>query len=375
MSDMVNKLAFRFYRQAAAGKSRNFVFSPYCLMTAFALAREGAAGKTAEEMDKVFSFSAGPEKRKDAAAKIAKALEISSDGTDFADASSLWLQKGTYILPEYEKRVKKFCGAKTHTADFLTNSEKSRGKINSWTEKNTRGLIKNLLPQNSINKFTKMILVSAVYFYGEWQDKFIKFCTKAELFYPHFSKKKSVKMMRKTEFFPYCQKNGVQYLSLPYIYDGDEEDSGMEMLIVLPKDKGTFIQTEKHLSPQDIANIRKEMKTEYVSVSIPKFKIRYSAELKEYMYKLGMKTPFSYKADFSGITDAYKLKIDSALHKAYISVTEDGTEASAATAIFGGYYGCPPKPKHIFRANKPFIFFIREKKTGLILFMGKLENP
>ena len=169
-----NEIAFSFYRKKAAGKEGNFFFSPYSMRAAFAMAREGAKGETAAEMDKVFSFPSDNAAMQIEMNTIAEAAAQAAQGSIFSDANSFWAHNNYKFLPEYVSALKKHYNAAAENADFVTNAEGARKKINSWTSDKTNGIIKELLAKGSVDPLTRLVLVNAVYFKGTWQKAFDK---------------------------------------------------------------------------------------------------------------------------------------------------------------------------------------------------------
>lgn len=374
MIEQANEIAFSFYRKAVAGKDRNFVFSPYGIRMAFSMVREGAKCQTAEEMDNVLHFPAAAGERLSATDSIIRIAKKATEGIDFHTANSLWAQKGILLLPKYEKCLKKHFGSSINIEDFQTDPEKARKRINSWVEENTKGLIKRFNPPGSINELTRFILLNAVYFYAEWKEKFIAEHTERKRFYPHSGEKQYVQLMARASVFHYVRKKGVQYLSLPYANCGKEYDEGLEMLVILPKDKDSFDKTEMNINSKKITEIRQKMEARFGLAFIPRFDFSSSFNLSRELSHMGMKDAFTKNADFSGISEKEKLFINSANQKTFISVNEDGTKAGSVTGMMMLSKGRGPDIQFTFRANKPFIFLIRDIKTGLIFFMGKLTN-
>ena len=371
-----NEIAFSFYRQKAAGKQENFFFSPYSMRSAFAMAREGAKGKTAAEVDKVFSFPSENAEMRLEMRSMAESAAQAAKGSEFSDANSFWADISHKFLPEYVSSLTENYHAAAENADFANDTEGARKKINSWTSSKTSGLIKDLFAEGSLSPDTKLVLVNAVYFKGMWQDAFNKRDSFESGFTLNSGKKAKTMFMRHTEAvkFPYYQTEDAQYLSMPY-KGSHSSQNGLEMMIILPNDVLSFAKTEKMLSPKHIHEIRKRMQYEKVRVFLPKFTFSSSNELNAALKAMGMPLAFSNFADFSGMTGKKDLKIGYAIQKAFIDVSEEGTEAAAATGISESFTAALPIAPVIFRADRPFIFLIRDIKTGLIFFMGKLEKP
>ena len=373
-----NEIAFSFYRKKAAGKEGNFFFSPYSMRAAFAMAREGAKGETAAEMDKVFSFPSDNAAMQIEMNTIAEAAAQAAQGSIFSDANSFWAHNNYKFLPEYVSALKKHYNAAAENADFVTNAEGARKKINSWTSDKTNGIIKELLAKGSVDPLTRLVLVNAVYFKGTWQKAFDKKITSKENFTLNSGKKVKTMLMqhRKPVRLQYARTDEGQFLSMPYKKGEDSSGGWLEMMIILPKDKETFADVEKNISSEYINEMRWKMTRTEVELYLPRFKFAVSHELNSSLKSMGMPLAFSDNADFSGMTGKKDLKIGYAIQKAFIDVSEEGTEAAAATAVVMAFRSAAVRQRpEVFRADKPFIFLIRDAKTGLILFIGKLENP
>lgn len=377
MTERSNSIAFSFYAQKAAGKSENFFFSPYGMRAAFAMARDGARGSTADEMNKVFSFPENEEQLRNENLVISAAMEKAAKGTVFSDANSLWPQKGFNFLPEYLSGLKKYYGAVSETADYVKDIDGARNKINSWAASKTNGKIKELFAEGALNSLTRLVLANAVYFKGSWRKPFTKNSSFEADFHLNSGEKGKAMLMRHESetYFPYGEEKNIQFLAMPYKAASEEQEEFLEMMIILPYDKKAFINAEKNLSSSYIKEAREKMSSEKVRVFLPKFSFSSSHDLNEDLKSLGMRLAFNDKADFSGMTGDKSLYLQKAVQKTFIDVSEEGTEAAAVTGISMGLKSMAPVPSIIFRADKPFIFLIRDVKTGLILFIGKIENP
>ena len=376
MSDNANEIAFSFYRKKASGKNENFFFSPYSMRSAFAMAREGAKNETAEQMNAVFSFPSENEELRKSYQSMSDAVYEASKGTIFTQANAFWAEKSYKFLPEYISALKRVYLAAAETADFSKKAEESRKKINSWTEKNTGGIIKDLFAEGTINELTRLVLVNAVYFKGTWSEPFTKNSTFEAEFHLNSGEKSKAQLMRHEEstYFQLGRKDKTLFLAMPY-KSKSEKGAGLEMMVILPEDSADFAAAENQLSSRYVNEARASMTREKVRVFFPKFKFSSSHELNNDLKEMGMIAAFTDSADFSGMTDKPDLMIGTAVQKAFIDVAEEGTEAAAATGIAMTLKSAMPTPSFIFRADKPFVFLIRDIKTGLILFMGKVENP
>ncbi|OGR66955.1 MAG: hypothetical protein A2081_00165 [Elusimicrobia bacterium GWC2_61_19] len=362
----VNAMAFKFYA-AEARKEGNIFFSPYSLHTAFAMVYEGAKGPTAKEIAAVFSF---PPALRDGLGALGKDLKEAAKGAEFAQANSLWAQEDYRFLPAYTGLLSRKYDAEARAANFKTASEVSRRAINAWTEEHTKGKIKDLFAEGALTPLTRLVLVNAVYFKGTWLQPFTKAMTGEAEFTKADGQKIKTQMMTfsGTRDLQYGETVSFQVLRLPY------GGGGLSMLLALPKDGTKLSDAGKKLTPAALEEMRASLAEQKVKVFLPRFTFSSGFDLNAELAALGMPKAFTDAADFSGMDGTRNLYIQRAVHKAFVEVNEEGTEAAAATGVAMGLksasFGFA-----LFRADRPFIFFIEEKKTGLLLFMGRMEDP
>jgi serpin B len=364
-----NQFAFDLYSNFK-GKEGNIFFSPYSLSTAMAMTYEGARGQTAEEIRQVFHYPEDIEILRRGYAGIINQINKKDKKYELRTANALWAQKNYPFLPEYFKTVEKYYGGKVTNVDFARDTENSRLTINKWVEEQTRNRIKDLIPQGVITSLTRLVLTNAIYFKGNWETQFPKQNTKEADFKVSADKKVRVPMMfiggRK---FNYTENEALQLLELPYA--GNE----LSMLVLLPRNE--LSEVEPYLKPDKIQDLMKGMRQEEVDVYLPRFKFETKYLMggeKGILGRMGMPTAFSeMRADFSGMTGKPDLYITEVVHQAFVEVNEEGTEAAAATGIIMGAKAV--LMKKVFRADHPFIFLIQEKRTGAILFFGRVIDP
>jgi serpin B len=316
-----------------------------------------------------------PEHASTAFGAILKSLNEEPDakkrGFALSTANALWAQKGCPWKPEYQKLVATDYGAGLFDVDFRSAPEEARGTINTWVEKETREQIKDLLPQGTITRDTRLVLTNAIYFKGSWQDPFKKEATKDLPFTTTGGKTIEAPLMYRMGGFHYAETDSYQVLDLPYT------GRRLTMTVILPRTTDGLPAVEKELSAEKLTTTLKSLRMErQVQVHLPRFKTEKSFTLNEPLQALGMKSAF-HGADFSGMhTGKEQLDITAVIHKAFVDVNEEGTEAAAGTGAVVGVTSAPPpsKPK-TFRADHPFLFLIRDHKTGSVLFMGRVENP
>ncbi len=365
----INQFAFDLY-PALKNKEENIFFSPYSLSTAMAMTYEGARGKTAEEIRQVFHYPEDIEILRRGYAETINQINKKDKKYELHTANALWAQKNYPFLPEYFKTVEKYYGGKVTNVDFAWDTENSRLTINKWVEEQTRNRIKDLIPQGVITSLTRLVLTNAIYFKGNWETQFPKGNTKEAEFRASVDKKVRVPMMfiggRK---FNYAENEALQLLELPYA--GNE----LSMLILLPRNE--LSEVEPYLKADKIQDLMKDMCQEEVDVYLPRFKFETKYLMggeQGILGGMGMPTAFSeMRADFSGMTGKPDLYITEVVHQAFVEVNEEGTEAAAATGIIMGAKAV--LMKKVFRADHPFIFFIQEKRTGAILFFGRVIDP
>jgi serpin B len=240
-------------------------------------------------------------------------------------------------------------------------------RINAWVADKTEQRIRDMLAPGSVDTLTRLILVNAVYFNAAWQRKFTAGATASDTFTKLDGSTTRVDMMNQEALFPYTEGADYQAAALPY--DGGE----LEMLIVLPA-AGRFEQFERSLGADALKSMLAALRSENVRLGLPKFRIEGSFSLSAAMQRLGMRAAFTPAADFSGISATESLLIKDIVHKSYVGVDENGTEAAAATAVIVGTTSVPASPK-ILKLNRPFLFAIVDKATGAIVFWGRVVDP
>ena len=351
----------------------NLFLSPFSVSTALSMAAVGAKGKTFDEMEKVLHLP------KDAPAAFGAVLKSVNDadadpkkrGYTLSTANALWAQQGYPWKPEYKKLVSTDFGAGLFDVDFKDNAEGARGTINKWVEKETREKIKDLMPQGSITGLTRLVLTNAIYFKGDWAEQFKKEATKDLPFILADGTKKDTPLMHRVGAYQYAETDGYQLLDLPYM------GKRVSMTVVLPRKPDGLPAVEKELTGAKLTELLKTLRFEKeVHVHLPKFKVEKSFSLNKPLQALGMNAAFGV-ADFSGMHDGGEdLSISTVIHKAFVDVNEEGTEAAAATGvgITTTSIAPPPKPKH-FRADRPVLYMIRDQVTGSVLFFGRLTEP
>lgn len=354
--------------QALRGQEGNLFLSPYSISLALAMAYAGARGETERQMAETLRFTL-PQGRLHPAFN-ALDLAITSrtrPGLELSIANGFWGQIGHPFLQEYVDLLAEHYGAAIRLLSFATTPEPCRVRINDWVSEKAHGKIEDLLPPGSVTPLTRLVLTNAIYFKGTWRYKFDPELTRGEPFHLLDGRKITVPMMALgvTAFF-YAEGEGYQAVELPYV--GED----LSMVILLPKLAG-FEEFERSLDTAHLGVILGGLKPELVHLAMPKFSFTSGFSLGGRLSTLGMPDAFSDRADLSGMDGTRDLWLDEVIHKAFIAVDEQGTEAAAATAVIIGYK-MMPQFKTV-RVDRPFIFLIRDRKTGAILFLGRVLDP
>jgi serpin B len=368
-----NALALDLYANLSATPG-NIFFSPSCIETALAMTYAGARGQTAQQMATVLHLPPGEAIHADLGAFIAR-LNGGESGSqerayELTVANALWGQTGAHFLPDFTSLLKKDYGAGMHEVDYKQNPETARQTINAWVAAKTHDKIQNLIPPRVLTTSTRLTLTSAIYFKGTWVGKFDTKATTTDAF--HLSATQSIQtpMMHRTARYAYADTDDCQILKLDYA------GKALSMIILLPRTIDGLASLEKGLTSTKLAGMCDTLTEKKVIVSLPRFKLTQSLELADTLSAMGMPDAFDSAADFPGITGSRDFSISNVIHKAYVEVNEEGTEAAAATGVVMTFMSdSPPLPPEVFNANHPFLFLIRDEASGAILFMGRMAAP
>ena len=346
----------------------NLFFSPYSISTALAMTYAGARGKTEMQMAETLRFTLAQDEIHPAFSKLEGRLEaVQAQGAiKLLVANSLWPQIGYLFLEEFIKLTEEYYGALISPVDY-GNPEAARKEINEWVAEKTEEKIKDLIPPPLIDQLTTLVLVNAIYFKGNWVNQFDSELTKEETFWATMDEGIEVSMMNLKREFMYSESDHVQILEFPYV--GED----LSMIVLLPKEIDGLADIEKDLTIENLESWTSDLWKTEVMVSLPKFKMSGMFMLGGTLVSMGMPDAFGVGADFSGMVGSKSLAISEVVHKAFIEVNEEGTEAAAATAVVMARSIPPPPPT--FRADHPFIFFIRDIKSESILFLGRVKDP
>ncbi|NIM19985.1 MAG: serpin family protein [Candidatus Latescibacteria bacterium] len=350
----------------------NLFFSPFSISTALAMTYAGAKGETASQMSNALRFALKADRLHHIYGAVMKDLNARGEtgGYELSVANALWGQKGVKLLEQFLDLVQASYGAGVKDIDFAGDPEAARLEINGWVEEKTKEKIKNLLARGTITPLTRLVLTNAIYFKGDWASKFDEARTQDAPFFLVSGDSVDVPFMSQTDEYAYMETEDFQALSLPYV---NEE---LSMVVLLPRKNDGLSALEDSLSQENLAGWTQRFHKREVTVYLPKFKMTSAFKLNEVLESLGIVNAFDPGlADFSGMTGNRDFYMWAVVHKAYVDVNEEGTEAAAATGVVMGITSVMPEEIPVFRADHPFIFMIRDNKTKSILFMGRLAEP
>lgn len=289
-------------------------------------------------------------------------------GYELAVANGVWVARGLGLKKDYLKLVKKDYGAGIKELNFAKDSQSARKTINDWVAKHTNQKIKDLLPPGLPSGGTKVVLTNAVYFKGEWALKFKKDRTKDLPFTTLDGKHIDVPTMCQTASFNYLEEDSLKALELSYV------GRDLSMVILLPKKNDGLKELEKNLSYESLQSLLGKGASQEVAVCLPRFKMKSKFMLADTLAAMGMKQSLSAPpADFSGMNGRKDLFISQVVHEGFVDVNEEGTEAAAATGVT--VKAAMSMTSAEFKADHPFLFLIRDRRSGSILFMGRVEDP
>lgn len=363
----------------AVGEDGNLMVSPYSVATALSMLYPGARGETASEIAGVMHLGVDDMTLHEVRNVIDEALSDVEDPGEmdtrepFAirPANSAWGQGGYPFLNDYLTVLASYYGAGLRLVDFVNDSEAARDAVNDWTEETTEGRIKDMLPPGAVNAATRLVLVNAIWFKANWRDAFNPEATSPGPFTKPDGTKSQVPMMHGVFSTGYADTDLFTAVRLPYA-------GSAAMVVVLPK-TGAPTDLVGVMGPDDLDVTWSE---HLVDLTMPSFTFESDVPLNETLAALGMPTSFTPPtgtgegADFTGITAVRELFLSRALHKTYVAVDEDGTEAAAATALtMEATSARPPLPQATMVVDRPFLFWIEDGHTGEPLFLGQVTDP
>ncbi|MGM0597784.1 MAG: serpin family protein [Myxococcota bacterium] len=360
---------FDLYTQVISEADGNIFYSPYSISIALAMTSAGAANDTLTQMEDAMNFYLGQSELHPAFNALD--LDMQNLGTGDPDefqlniANAIWGQAGYNFEQDFLDTIGLNYGSGLNLLDFATDPEAARLTINDWVEDQTEDKIKDLLKEGTITPYTVLVLTNAIYFKADWKEVFPTDLTTSGTFNNLDGSQATVDMMNIEHTYPYYEGSNYQAVELPY--KGDD----VSMMVILPA-AGEFDNVEQSLDASLVNTIVENETNSNMMLTMPKFSFEYELGLNEILIDMGMVDAFDANlADFSNINPQDSLYITDVVHKAFVAVDEKGTEAAAATAVVVGNTSVPAVSVNM---NRPFIFLIRDKVSGTILFFGRVSQ-
>jgi serpin B len=358
------------YRLFAAGDG-NIVFSPYSVSEALALLSSGADGRTREELLGALHWTQGPDQMHAAFGDQDLKLQSASQGGSVLTlANSIWCQSGREPRAAFVAAARQYYRTEVRVADFAEDLPVSQHMINYWVSAKTGGKITNLVPNGALTPRTRLVIANAIYFKGQWERPFDPRHTAPLPFFAAHGLTVMAPTMERTGSFRTKGFDACELLELPYA------GGKLSMVIVLPRARDGLSGVEKGLGAAGISEWLASLDlavAQELEVTLPLFKMTYAADLASPLAQLGVSSAFRQEADFSRINGRRDLLVSDVLHKAFVEVNEEGTEAAAATGIAVSKLAVMLPRK--FAVDHPFLFLIRDTSTGSLLFLGRIVDP
>lgn len=370
-----NAFGFDLYQRLRL-RPGNLIVSPASLSMALTLTWGGAKGETAEEMRRALHLEGTAENVMRASGELARRLQDPARKGTLRIANQLFGEQSYTFEPAYLEQARAAFGAPLEAVDFRGQAEAARVRINGWVAERTERRIENLVPPGAIDAETRLALVNAIYFLGRWEDPFDASATRPAPFFLAANRKRDVPTMSQTGAFRIAQQGGVTALELPY------EGGGLAMLLLVPDEVEGLAEVEKDFDAARLEALVGALRRERVWVALPRLTLDPAEPLSlgDELRALGMARAFDRgRADFTGIANPPnpedRLVLAKVFHKGFVRVDEAGTEAAAATAVIAQRAGGMPERPRFFRADRPFLFLIRDPASGLVLFLGRVTDP
>lgn len=351
----------------------NLVLSPDSIAAALAMTGTGGVGRTAEEIARTLhlkgpsAFPAVGDLQRSIVAGQAAAGGDDPEAPTLEIANGLFLRQGLPFRPAFLAGARQRFGAAPETVDFEGDPTGALDAINGWVSERTKGLIPKIL--ESLPEDMALALANAVYLDADWKHPFKQRETRPGVFHAAAGKVPA-DFMHQTETLRYGAGPGYRAVALPY------RSSTLSLLVVLPV-RQRLGALQHDLDGRGLARLARRLSPRSVILSLPRFHLHTDVELTEVLRELGMRRAFTEAADFSRITKAAPLKVAFVEHAADFTVDEAGTVAAAATVVGITIVRGPGRPRDavVFDANRPFLFFLRDERTGATLFAGRLVEP
>jgi serpin B len=359
------------YRAIAALGGNQFI-SPYSVAAAFALLYPGARGETAREIMATFGFDPDFAAQAAQSRATAQILTANTGGSEFTTANAAWVERTMGLRAEYARMVREEMRGAIEMVDFIANQNDALRRINAWAARETRDRIREIL--RAPDEARRLVLTNAVYFKGRWSDPFSASATRDGDFFTGAETRVPARLMRQITHARYVEADGVQ--AAEFDYDGGE----FALAVLLPRQRTGLEALERTLISDADLNLwlrrLTDAERQRLDVTLPKVEIESEYDLAETLMSLGLRVAFTDRADFSGVTEAERLAISQVIHKTFLAIDEEGTEAAAVTAIdmvaTAAPMGPPPPPPIEFKADHPFFLVLHHRRSGVRLFLGRI---
>jgi serpin B len=365
--DANTKFGFKLFKEILKQDSNKNVFvSPSSVAIALSMTYNGASGETQQAMANALELQGLSLQNVNQANETLKAsLENADPAVQLSIANSLWAKQGISFKPEFLQRNQEFYRAKVTELDFTKPD--APNVINNWVKENTRGKIEQIVQQ--LKPSDVLFLINAIYFKGNWTNKFDKNQTTERPFYLSNGTQKQHPMMSQSGKYRYYENENFQAVNLPY------GKGRLSLYVFLPKKNTNLDAFQQQLSLENWQQWMSQLGMRQGSIQLPRFKFDYDIQLNAALKALGMESAFSQGANFSNMTSA-QVAINEVKHKTFVEVNEEGTEAAAATSV-GVAFTSAQMPQEPFQmiVDRPFFCAIRDNQTGTVLFMGSIREP
>lgn len=359
------------YRALAAPGGNQFV-SPYSVLSAFALLYPGARGQTAAEMAVTFGFDVNVAAQIVRTRALRDALAAQTGRSEFTTANAAWVERTMALSAAYARTIREELGATIEAVPFIANQTAALRTINAWAARETRDRIPEILTREDPAR--RLVLTNAVYFKGQWQQQFSANATHDGDFFAEGGATQRARLMHKVLRTPYYEGEGFQ--AAEFLYD----DGAFSLAVFLPRARDGLAAFERQLMGSTLDRWLTDLDTAErprLDVTLPKVEMRTDYDLVPQLQALGLRLAFMDGADFSGVTEQERLAVSAVIHKTFLAIDEEGTEAAAVTAIDMRATAAMPQPEAPpieFRADHPFFIVLRHKPTGTKLFMGRVAQ-
>ncbi|HET9231877.1 MAG TPA: serpin family protein [Vitreimonas sp.] len=358
------------YRAVASEPGNQFV-SPYSVSSCFALLYPGAGGETGAEIARVFGYDASPQIEAPQTRAIATALQSQTGGSEFTVANAAWVERTMSLRPEYARMIRDELGGVIEPVPFIANQTAALRQINQWAARETHDRITEII--STPDPLRRLVLTNAVYFKGKWSDQFSADSTRDGDFFTGAETRVQARLMRQLTHARYFETPSFQAADLDY------DDGAFALAVFLPRERTGLPAFEAEVTGANLGAWMQQLaaaQRRELDLTLPKVEMRADYTLNRQLQAMGLNLAFTGAADFSAITADEDLAISAVIHKTFLAIDEEGTEAAAVTAIdmvaTAAPVGPPPPPPIEFKADHPFFIVLHHKPSGTRLFLGRV---